>query len=133
MIRRPILVAAAAMALALGAQTASGQQNSRDTTPIYGSQLMTVQEQNEYRERIRNAKTEEERAQIRSEHHQQMQERAAAQGITLSEVEPAAGQGDQDRDTLQDQDRDRLSNPGTGRQGGGAGPGSGGGGGGGRR
>ena len=124
MIRSQILMAAAVITLALGASTVSGQQNRPDTMPIYGSQLMTVQEQNEYRERIRTAKTEEERNQIRAEHHQEMQARAAAQGVTLSEIEPAAGQGDldRDRDQLRDkdqdtlQDRDRLSNPGTGRQ-----------------
>ncbi|TNF37913.1 MAG: hypothetical protein EP315_01925, partial [Gammaproteobacteria bacterium] len=43
---------------------------------IYGSQLMTEQERNEYRNRMRAAKTEQEREQIRNEHHERMKIRA---------------------------------------------------------
>jgi len=58
---------------------------------IYGSQLMTPQERAEYRSRMRNARTYEERQRIRQEHHQQMQERARQRGVTLPPAPPARG------------------------------------------
>ena len=60
---------------------------------IYGSQLMTQQERNEYRNRIRSAKTVQEQEQIRSEHHAQMQMRAKERGVTLPDYPPARGSG----------------------------------------
>ena len=59
---------------------------------IYGSQLMTAQERNEYRTRMRAAKTLEERERIRKEHHEQMKLRAKERGVTLPD-EPPAGRG----------------------------------------
>jgi hypothetical protein len=59
---------------------------------IYGSRLMTVQERNEYRKRMREAKTMEERERIRGEHHEQMKVRAKERGVTLPD-EPPAGRG----------------------------------------
>jgi len=50
---------------------------------------MTQQERNEYQNRMRSAKTQQEREQIRLEHHKQMQERAKAQGKTLPDMPPA--------------------------------------------
>jgi len=55
---------------------------------IYGYQLMTPEERAQYRQRIRNAKTEEERTRIRAEHHKEMQERARERGITLPSPPP---------------------------------------------
>lgn len=78
---------------------------------IYGSKLMTSQERNEYRNRMRAAKTAQEREQIRAEHHEQMKVRAKERGVSLPDV-PPSGRG-----------------PGAGA-GGGAGGGGGGGGGG---
>lgn len=62
---------------------------------IYGSQLMTEQERNEHRNKLRAAKTEQERKEIQAEHHKLMQERAKAKGITLPDEPrgPAAGAG----------------------------------------
>ncbi len=60
---------------------------------IYGSQLMTQQERNEYRTRMRAAKTAEEREQIRKEHHEQMKTRAKEKGVTLPDEPPARGMG----------------------------------------
>ncbi len=60
---------------------------------IYGSQLMTQQERNEYRTRMRAAKTAEEREQIRKEHHEQMKARAKEKGVTLPDEPPARGMG----------------------------------------
>ena len=61
--------------------------------PIYGSQLMTQQERNEYRARMRAAKTVQEREQIRKEHHEQMKVRAKERGVTLPDEPPARGRG----------------------------------------
>ena len=100
---------------------AADQDRTRDQTrvqdqirdqDIYGHQLMTPEERNAHRTKMRTAKTYEEREQIRKEHHTQMQIRAKEQGLTLPD-EPPAGRG-----------------PGLG-PGGGGGPGPGGGGGGG--
>lgn len=67
------------------------RQTIRDRE-IYGYQLMTRQERNEYRTRMRNAKTAEERERIRAEHHEQMQARAEERGVTLPDM-PPAGRG----------------------------------------
>jgi hypothetical protein len=60
---------------------------------IYGSQLMTTQERDEYRNRMRTAKTAQEQEQIRNEHHKQMQTRAKDRGVTLPATPPARGMG----------------------------------------
>jgi hypothetical protein len=61
------------------------QTKARDRDRIFGEQLMTEQERNEFRNRIRLAKSDGERAQIRNEHRKQMLERAKQRGVTLSE------------------------------------------------
>ncbi len=55
---------------------------------IYGSQLMTSEEREEYRERMRTATSAEERERIRAEHHERMTVRAREQGITLPDRPP---------------------------------------------
>jgi len=60
---------------------------------IYGSQLMTQQERNEYRAQMHNAKTAQEREQIRKEHHERMKVRAKEKGVTLPDEPPARGMG----------------------------------------
>jgi len=60
---------------------------------IYGSQLMTEEERLLHRERMRSAQSEEEREQIRLEHHKEMQQRAQKLGIELPDEPPAAGMG----------------------------------------
>lgn len=69
------------------------QQEQQMREQIYGSQLMTSQERNEYRNRMRTAKTEQERERIRSEHHARMQERAKEKGVTLPDNPPPRGGG----------------------------------------
>ena len=61
----------------------------QDQDRIYGSELMTRQERNDYRNRMRTLKTQQEREAFRLEHHKQMQERARAQGKTLPDMPPA--------------------------------------------
>ena len=50
---------------------------------VYGWQLMTAEEKAAYRAKMRAAKTPEERARIRAEHHREMEQRAKQQGVTL--------------------------------------------------
>ncbi len=60
---------------------------------IYGYQLMTAKERAEYRERMRKAKTAEEREQLRKEHHERMKARAKERGMKLPDEPPARGMG----------------------------------------
>jgi len=64
-----------------------------DQETIYGSQLMTKQERVEFRQKMRNAQTTEEREQLRLEHHAQMQERAKEKGLTLPDEPMPKGAG----------------------------------------
>ncbi|CAB3758448.1 hypothetical protein B7G54_17585 [Burkholderia puraquae] len=58
---------------------------------IYGSQLMTPAERNEYRTRMLAAASDAEREKIRVEHHTEMQKRAKARGIKLPDAPPMTG------------------------------------------
>ncbi|WP_248280628.1 hypothetical protein, partial [Aromatoleum aromaticum] len=75
------------------AQPAGGMPPVDDTTPVYGSQIMTPQERAEHRDRMRAARTLEEREQIRAEHHERMVERAKERGVTLPDEPPMRGRG----------------------------------------
>jgi len=83
-----ILIAAVATGISL---PTLAQDQIRDQD-IYGSQMMTVQERNEYRNKMRAAKTAQERERIRAEHHERMKVRAKERGMTLPD-EPPAGRG----------------------------------------
>jgi hypothetical protein len=74
---------------------------------IYGYQMMTPQERDEYRARMRNAASAAERQAVRDEHHAAMAERAKERGLTLPDRPTGAG----------------PYGPGQGRGPGGAGPG----------
>ena len=92
-----ILVSAAGFALASDQDQIQDRDQDRlqdqDQDRIYGSQLMTEQERNQYRKKIRTAKTDKEREQIRAEHHKLMQVRAKERGMTLPDVPPASRGG----------------------------------------
>lgn len=82
------------------AQTAAPEKNvpkprseNQDKAPIYGSRLMTEEERIQYRDRMRAAKTAEEREQIRREHHEKMKERARERGVTLPDEPGPKGKG----------------------------------------
>jgi hypothetical protein len=79
----------------LAANQANEQERiqAQEQEHIYGSQMMTEQERNEYRARIQAAKTNDEREQIRMEHHERMRERARAQGLSMPETPPPRGGG----------------------------------------
>jgi hypothetical protein len=88
------LVLAAAVAAAMMAMTATlfAAEQPRRSEPIYGYRLMSEQERNDYRERMRNARSAEERQAIRDEHRKLMQARAKERGVTLPEPRgPRAG------------------------------------------
>lgn len=88
MTRNKMTMAISALLLALMA----GPAISADQ-PVYGSQLMTNQERIEHRNKLRAAKTAEEREQVRLEHHEQMQLRAKERGVTLPDAPPPQGGG----------------------------------------
>ncbi|HCU54656.1 MAG TPA: hypothetical protein DIC36_10410 [Gammaproteobacteria bacterium] len=72
-------------------QQTQTQQQVRDQD-MYGYQLMTPQERDAHRAKMRSAKTVEEQERIRAEHHTQMQIRAKERGVTIPD-EPPAGHG----------------------------------------
>lgn len=55
--------------------------------PIYGGELMTVQERNEYREQLRHMDSDEERGKFQAQHHEQMNLRAKALEREIEEAE----------------------------------------------
>lgn len=67
------------------------QDRDQTRDRIYGSQLMTREERNQYRKQIRDAKTARERERIRAEHHERMKIRAKERGVTLPDEPPARG------------------------------------------
>lgn len=108
MLKKPLLNAAMASSLLLAiapvfaadapakTQTQAQTQVQKQTQAqeqIYGSQLMTPQERTEHQIKMRNAKTNEEREQVRAQHHKEMQVRAKQQGVTLPDEPPAHGMG----------------------------------------
>ncbi|MGA8010253.1 MAG: hypothetical protein WCA24_12785 [Thiomonas sp.] len=111
---KPILSALSLSVLLVGGgltvTSAYAQQQKQET--IYGSQLMTQKERREYRLKMRQAKTVEQREQIRAENHKSMQERAKERGVKLPDTPPARGM--------------RSGGGGMGPGGGGQGPGGGG-------
>jgi hypothetical protein len=56
--------------------------------PIYGQQLMTEQEQQQYRDRVRAVTGEQERQRVQNEHREQMQQRARQNQIPVDDLEP---------------------------------------------
>ena len=66
------------------------QEQQRQRDQIYGSQLMTEQERNEYRDKMRSMHTEQDRAALREQHHEEMRKRAQSMGMELPEQVPDA-------------------------------------------
>ncbi len=68
------------------------QKQGKDLVPpgqgaIYGGELMTVQERNEYREQLRHMDSEEEREKFQAQHREQMELRAKALELEIEEAE----------------------------------------------
>ena len=96
MLKKPLLISAMAGSLLLALNpvfAADPPVQSQAQEQVYGSQLMTQQERTEYQARMRATKTNEEREQIRAQHHKEMQVRAKQQGTTLPDEPPAYGKG----------------------------------------
>ena len=55
--------------------------------PVYGGELMTVQERNEYRERLRSFDSEDARLRFQAQHKEMMKQKSAALGIEIEEAE----------------------------------------------
>lgn len=66
---------------------------AQGTRPQAGQQLMTPDERTAMREKMRNAKSTEERQQIAQANHSEMQKRATEKGITLPEHRNHQGRG----------------------------------------
>jgi len=66
---------------------------AEETVYVYGYELMTEQERAEHRATMRSFNTEAEREAYRRQHHEMMQERAKAQGVTLPDEPMPRGQG----------------------------------------
>ncbi|MDO9042558.1 MAG: hypothetical protein Q7U64_09485 [Desulfocapsaceae bacterium] len=99
MMKRPLMLSVLTIALSLYAGfvvaadlTSVGENAQREQQErIYGYQLMTPQERIEYRDKMQDAKTAEERERIRKKHHNVMVIRAKARGVILPAEPPIRG------------------------------------------
>lgn len=57
------------------------------TEEIYGYKLMSPEELNQYRERLRSTRTEEERTRLEAQHREEMQKRAQALNVKIEDAE----------------------------------------------
>lgn len=85
-------VAAAMMTMTVSLFAAE-QTAPPKSEPIYGYRMMTDQERNAYREKMRNAKSADERQAIRDGHRKEMEVRAKERGGTLPEPRGPRGEG----------------------------------------
>ncbi|MBY0270234.1 MAG: DUF1104 domain-containing protein [Burkholderiales bacterium] len=80
----PALCAVTAFALGCGTlPPAAAAESPVQREIITGSELMTTQERENYRQRLRGAGTPEERERLRAEHVKAMEERAQLRGLQL--------------------------------------------------
>ncbi|MBI3044703.1 MAG: hypothetical protein HYY78_17945 [Betaproteobacteria bacterium] len=92
--RKLIAAAIAAGFLGAAALPAAAQTTDapvRKSEPIYGYRLMTDPERNEYREKMRNARSAAERQSIRDGQRKLMETRAKERGVTLPEPRGPGG------------------------------------------
>lgn len=92
-IYRNILIVAL---MALGSTAVGAADQDRDRLQDrdrYGWELMTPQEREQHRDKIRSMKTEQEREAYRQQHHEEMQKRAREKGITLPDQPRGQGMG----------------------------------------
>jgi outer membrane murein-binding lipoprotein Lpp len=95
MLKTIVIMSALTGALALSSclTLAAADQKQTQQKQVYGSELMTEQEREEHRSKMRAAETDEEREQIRSEQHERMKKRAKERGMTLPDQPPVSGGG----------------------------------------
>jgi hypothetical protein len=83
-VHRGRLACCALVALLATATQVAGQEARREL--IYGAEMMTRSEREDFRQDLVRAKTEDDAAKVRARHREQMQKRAKARGETLSEA-----------------------------------------------
>lgn len=93
--RRCIILCLAALVLSVAAAAAQAaeQRAEQASAPVKreiipGAELMTSQERERYRQRIRAAKGLNEEEKVRGDHTAQIRERARVRGLRLREPEP---------------------------------------------
>lgn len=77
------IISSFAVVLLLFSGYAIAEDKSQDRPQVGIGQLMTQQERLEHHEKMKNAKTAEERHQIQMQHHELMRKRAEARGEQL--------------------------------------------------
>lgn len=93
-LRRLAALGAACLALSAIPAAAQPSEQTRRSEPIYGYRMMNDAERNEYREKMRNARSAGERQALRDEHHKLMETRAKERGVTLPDARgPGRGPG----------------------------------------
>ncbi|MFN7086684.1 MAG: hypothetical protein ACK4N4_08660 [Burkholderiales bacterium] len=85
-----VFISAGADSIAAPDQDTSAKVVKREIIP--GSELMTHAEREQYRQRIRGARSADEEARIRADHRKQIEERARRRGLRLADPLPAAAQ-----------------------------------------
>lgn len=90
-----IIAFACALVFTSGLTLAAGQEQvqQQQQEQAYGRELMTEQEREQHRLKMRSAKTAEERQKIRTEQHERMKERAKERGMMLPDTPPVRGGG----------------------------------------
>lgn len=68
-----------------GEQPARERAEQQTRQRIYGEELMSGKERDQYRERMQAMKTERERAQFEAQHRREMQQRAQSKHLALAE------------------------------------------------
>ena len=86
-------VVAATLALSSGLVMSEDSEMSADRPEtqqqVHGRQLMTQQEREEFRNKMRSASSAEERQQIQQEQHERMKSRAKERGLSMPDNPPA--------------------------------------------
>jgi hypothetical protein len=93
MLKHTVIAAAAAALLATGLAPVHAQGEPpapKREMRVYGEEVMMPQERQAYIDKMRAAKTPEERAKLRDEHRAEMQKRAQDKDITLKEPQRGA-------------------------------------------
>jgi hypothetical protein len=75
------------------ADETQAQERVETQQQVYGYQLMTNEERMEMRNKMRAAKTAQEREKIQAEHHERMKVRANEMGVTLPDQPMMKGGG----------------------------------------
>ena len=80
-------------------RTNAPEQAKFGDSEIYGQELMSVQEQNQYREQLRLVESDPQaQTKFKAQHEEQMRIRAQKEGVTLKEPEKNNGKEDGDQE-----------------------------------